>query len=314
MDFWKKNINHFINFINYIFEHLLCIIVLILILVISLVVLRSFPTIMPKDVQSQEIYILGISLNNISIWFTAIGLIFTALWSMYQYTKNKNANQQEKASEIAKSFAEQLTQKCTIISNVFEKSSLFEILDFNNIDCLYFSTFNTNEIRNIYNDDNYISKYKEAKKQANLNTVYYNVLESLISVESYDTIKNNHKSYTTQEARELFILDNANMPFLFDILVYNVLNELEYLCMYLSSQAAGSKYVYQSLHQVFLRTIRVLAIEISISNNKSYSDKYYTNIIAVYNEWKSLYSNGLKKEKSLKAKIEKILNPQIKTV
>lgn len=94
----------------------------------------------------------------------------------------------------------------------------------------------------------------------------------------------------------------------------DVLNELEYLSMFLSSQAAGSKYVYQSLHQVFLRTVRALAVEISITNNSSYSDKYYTNLISVYNEWKNLYLRELLKEQNLKNKIEKILNPKIKTV
>lgn len=104
------------------------------------------------------------------------------------------------------------------------------------------------------------------------------------------------------------------MPFLFDELISDVLNQLEYLCMFLSSQVAGSKYVYQSLHQVFLRTVRALAVEISITNNKSYSDKYYTNLISVYNEWKKLYLKDLLKERTLKDKIEKILNPKIKTV
>jgi len=84
--------------------------------------------------------------------------------------------------------------------------------------------------------------------------------------------------------------------------------------MYLSSQVAGSKYVYQSLHQVFLRTVRALAIRISIANNTSYSDKYYTNIISVYNEWKNLYANDLKNEKEIKKKVDQVLNPKIKTV
>ncbi len=123
-----------------------------------------------------------------------------------------------------------------------------------------------------------------------------------------------NKQYSTEEARELFVLDNSDLPFKFNLLISNVLNELEYLCMNLSSQAAGSKYVYQSLHQVFLRTIRCLSVEIAISNNNYYSDKFYTNTIYVYNEWTNLYILNLQKENKLKSEVNDILNPKIKTV
>ena len=103
------------------------------------------------------------------------------------------------------------------------------------------------------------------------------------------------------------------MPVLFSQLVSLTLNELEYISMYIASQAAGSKYVYQSLHQIFLRTIKLLAPIIALQN-KDYSDKYYTNIIFVYNEWAELRQIGLKREKKNKEKANKILNPKIKTV
>ena len=48
--------------------------------------------------------------------------------------------------------------------------------------------------------------------------------------------------------------------------------------------------------------------------NKDYSDKYYTNIIHVYNEWCTLRDMDLKNEKKKKEKVNKILNPKIKMV
>lgn len=302
------------SFIDYIKKHLGYLILTLIFIIGTGFFLLLLPINNAIEVESQEIKLFGISLDNWEIWITVIGAVIASVWAMYQYTKTEALRQQEKASEIAKSFATTLTNKCNIICTVIEKSSLNEVLDFKNKDCFCFSTFNTNEIRRVYDDDNFISKYKEAKKKADLNTVYYNVLESLISLESLSDIRKSHTTYETQQARKLFILDNSSLPFLFDVLVCDVLNELEYLCMFLSSQVAGSKYVYQSLHQVFLRTVRVLAVEISISNNKSYSDKYFTNLISVYNEWKILYSKGLKKENKLKEQIEDILNPKIKTV
>lgn len=162
----------------------------------------------PEQVESQEILLGGISLDNWGIWITIIGAIIASLWAMYQYSKNLSFKQQEKASEIAKCFADNLTQKCMIVCIVIEKSILNDILDFKNKDCFCFSQFNTNEIRNIYNDDNFISRYKEIREKADLNNIYYNLLEALISIETFDEIQIKHPTYTTGQARKLFQLGN----------------------------------------------------------------------------------------------------------
>lgn len=131
------------------------------------------------------------------------------------------------------------------------------------------------------------------------------------SMEEYNNIYK--RTYTDKEARELFILDNQNLPFHFETLVSDVLNELEYICMYISSQSAGTYYIYQSLHQMFLRTVKALATTIGY-HNKNYSDKYYTNIIHVYVEWQKIRKKDEEKEKINKLKAFKYLEPKIRRV
>lgn len=121
------------------------------------------------------------------------------------------------------------------------------------------------------------------------------------------------KEYSDEEARNLFVLDNQNLPFRFTNLVAEVLNELEYICMYISSQSAGSYFVYQSLHQIFLRTIKSVALYLAYPN-KNYSDKYYTNVIHVYKEWYNKREFDKRKEKKNKRTAYKYLEPKIKTV
>lgn len=121
------------------------------------------------------------------------------------------------------------------------------------------------------------------------------------------------REYSDEDARQLFILDNKYLPFIFSRLVSEVLNELEYICMYISSQSAGSYFVYQSIHQIFLRTVKAAALNIAYTN-KNYSDKYYTNIIHVYKEWYNKREFDLRKEKNNKRKAYKYLEPKIKTV
>ena len=84
--------------------------------------------------------------------------------------------------------------------------------------------------------------------------------------------------------------------------------------MNISSHAAGSTFIYQSLHQIFFDTVNTLAFEISIRNDGKYSDKFYTNIIHVYNEWQKIYKKSRKNETNKKNQNKKILNPKIKTV
>ena len=91
------------------------------------------------------------------------------------------------------------------------------------------------------------------------------------------------------------------------------LNKLEYICMNISSRAADSNYIYQSLHQIFLRTIRNLYMEISIINTNA-CDKFYTNIIHVYNMWRNKYLHEYRVENYRIKKVNDKLNPKNKTV
>ena len=78
-------------------------------------------------------------------------------------------------------------------------------------------------------------------------------------------------------------------------MICEMLNNLEYMCMYIATNVADEKYIYNSLHQQFLKAVSLLYFEISFPNTDS-KDKYYTNIIQVYNLWKNKYIRISKKE------------------
>ena len=308
MKYIDKLLYNFQNWFEYIKEHLFRTIVIVI------VVFTSITLFYQLSITNNDFKILGISLKNWIDWVSFCGLIVGAFWAIYQFDKNKTQKQQEKASEIAKSFSDELATKCSIIYGVLEHSEIYNLLELKEKNYDSFKVFNTNEIRAIYNDDNFIEKYKRTYLESDLEQIYYRILDSRITFNNFKDLTNRNKQYSEEEAKNLFILDNSYLPFHFSTLVSDVLNELEYLCMSLSSQAAGSKYVYQSLHQIFLRTVRLLCVQIALSNNKFYSDKYYTNVIHMYNKWTELYMQDLKKEKRLKSKVNNLLNPKIKTV
>lgn len=65
----------------------------------------------------------------------------------------------------------------------------------------------------------------------------------------------------------------------------NLLNKLEYFAMYFNCNLADEKVVYQSLHQVYLSIVEELYCFIAYKNNSDGKDKFYTNLIDLYNIW-----------------------------
>ena len=88
------------------------------------------------------------------------------------------------------------------------------------------------------------------------------------------------------------------------------------MCMYISTRVADEKYIYNSLHQQFLKAISLLYISISLVNTDN-KDKNYTNIITVFNIWKDKYIKLEKKEQKIQLKQKRLKEkskPQIPKV
>lgn len=329
MYYWEKIKKHFCNWFYYGKEHLLRFITVLLLLVLLCFVLTLFPKLFENG--EQHIFIFDITLSNWSIWLGIIAIAGTAIWAFYEYDKSRISTQQEKASEIARIFSDSLLLKCNTVIAVYENSELSQMLkQFSTLNSP-FEHFTTDELREITNNDDFPSLYKEFRDSIDFDYLYFRVLEKKITTKSdysakYNLIdkdkdedkdKNKDKKehqYSTEEARALFTLSNSSFPFHFSNLVDEVLNTLEYVCMNISSHAAGSIFIYQSIHQIFFDTVNTLAFEISIRNNGKYSDKFYTNIIHVYNEWQKSYKKSRKNEATKKDQNKKMLNPKIKTV
>lgn len=283
-NFFEENFKHLKNFwkyIQYIFNHLFCVILLIFIVFLSCLFLSKCTIINPSTVESQEILIAGISLDNWGIWFTAIGLIITAVWSMYQYHKNFLIKQQEKATAIAQEFANHLVEKFGLISDtllgdeqfnkIIEKFPLEKFKDFTVLEVLELSNN-----KNIFNDFN-----------------------------SIITSKSTQKRYTRLLKKRYSKVEREKFDSFFPLLVENTLNKLEAVCISITSKAAGSQFIYDSLHATFLNIVQLLAIHIC-SNNKNNVDKYFSHIISVYNMWMQEREKSIKANNKTMKKIDKL--------
>lgn len=295
MSFSKLFDNYKNSFLKYFFKFIKIIPILFLVsifLLLSLVFFNFCDIHNPASVESQEIYIYGISLNNWGTWITLIGLFFTAIWSMHQYVKNRLSKQQEKASQIATDFADNLIEKMGLISKTLLKNTYIQkitsIFD-NHPESL--SQFTTFEIEEIIKDENVFKNFKNILCSEDIQKEYINFL---------------NEKYSTSEQEKF----NSKFP----VLVESTLNHLEAICINITSQAAGSQFIYDSLHQTFLKTIKILAVLIA-SNNDNNVDKYFTNIIQVYNMWNKRKNKDIKKLKKTQRKIKKMekkMNNEVK--
>lgn len=230
---------------------------------------------------NQTILIWGITLDNILSIFTIFGIIIGAVWAMYQYDKNKRVKQQEKGSLIAMKFSEKLVDEISIVNGVLSKIKFIEknILSINPNSI---SKFDTNELLSVIKEKKVIEDYLDIIHSKNVQNIYKDYLNKCFSKPE--------KGY---------------FPPKFYHLITNLLNELEYICMDISSNTAGSQYIYPSLHQIFLDTVHMLYINIAIQNN-NYPDKYYINIIQVYNIWNNMRNKEKNEYNNVKNKIKKI--------
>lgn len=276
----------------------------------------------PADIESQQILLLGISIENWLQWVTIITILYTAGWAIYQYKKNIASKRQEKATQIAKEFSS-IVNDLDIIETVYKESLLIGFFPMQEDQIDKFKYFNVEEIRRIFKDDDYVYKYKKRSTllRKQLDNLYhlelYKRSKSYSILEDYNKLKekiirNEIENKETKKIEKIFI-NNSQIPYHFWDLESNVLNKLEYICMDISNKAADSNYIYQSLHQMFLRCMRFLGVQISIANISS-TDKYYTNIIHVYNDWRNKYKKNLKLEEKRIKKSNEALNPKIKTV
>lgn len=315
MYYLDKIKTHLSNWWEYIKEHFVRIIVISFILSLFCLAFYFFPKeniIENGVITEQHIIIFGITLENWFTYISMIALLITAIWAIYQFDKNNSRKQHEKGAEISKIISNDLLYKCSILGEVIIRSELDNLFHFDNLKPSIFKNFDKTELVNLFdNQDEIFIEIKSICTSNEIQQIYFRCLETNITQQNYKDLLD--KVYSDEDAEKLFKLDNACMPFNFLGLVTSTLNDLEYISMFISSQSAGSKYIYQSLHQFFIRTIKILAPLICIQN-KDYSDKYYTNIIHVYNTWCLMRKKDLKKEQKNKEKINKILNPKIKTI
>lgn len=273
-------------------------------------------------IENQQLKLFGITIENWAQWITIITIPFTAGWALFQFKKGRDIKKQEKAVDIAREFSENLIEDLEVINIVLSQSKLFSEISLSKEQIKKIEYFNVDEARRIKKNDDCVYEYnlKKDKLRNHLNNIYHVVLYSNLEILKREELlillnKAIIDKLSLEELENInnVLLEKSNKPYDFLDFKDRILNKLEYICMNISSKAADSKYIYQSLHQSFLRTVRNLYMDIACANT-DYKDKFYINIIHVYNEWKKIYLKESRLEERRIKKANQKMNPKTKTV
>ena len=221
------------------------------------------------------------TLCNIVMAVCAIVGLGAILIAKSEYNHNRSKESAERAIEMAEYFMNNILILFTIIKNISAKNGVNSIIK--RVMFYDMVDFDYDEMKRLYGESN-IKKINEI-----INKTY-------ISVPS-------------PSEKEIKI------PF--DTFVSQTLNKLEYMCMHFSSNLADDDFIYNSLHQIFISSMQSCYCTIA-KLNTSNKDKYYTNIITVYNKWADKYYGAQEKEELIKEETEKrrkeATRPSIKTI
>ena len=280
------------HYIKYLLNHWRRLLIFLIILIIFVLLILFGAEIEPVSKNfgdgEQLIIIFGITLQNWGTMLAIIGTIITLLWAIYEYDKRRSIMQQEKAAEIANIFSTEIVEKLSIIGDVLTSNKIISD-GLKKVNQRYISRFDIYEMKEI------LSKHKSIKNTDNFIENILNEIKSSKMQEEYEKLLD--IVYSEEEKKRF--------PKKFLMLVQITLNRLEFVCMNISSNAAGSQFIYQSLHQIFLQTIHVLYFWISYKNDDGI-DKYNTNIIAVYNIWNKEREKRIKQHNKTTLKVEKL--------
>ena len=271
----------------------ICIIILCFLGIIALLCKSIYGLIYPSVIEI---------IANITVIISCIIAFFTLYWFIMDYKKRYATSRTEKAIQLAEEYANDIMNKITYIGFVMKDIGISDLIE--HIDSTGFHDFTYNELCRLLTAEeiktikeklysNKISDKIFLKNKALSLSNYKDISEflRLLRTVSEEAPKNNRVSVFQIE---------------FNSILADVLNQLEYFSMWFVTGVADEKAVYQSLHQTFLKHIKFLYYPIA-SINKSGTDKYYTNIIKLYNLW----SDERKRQINLELSHEKDLENKV---
>lgn len=207
---------------------------------------------------------------------------------------NKNAKRDaiNQAVEIAKIYQSSIIDKMTFLLTIYQSIEFDKYMRKLLPDISY--KFNTEEAHKVMGDacfkeqENYIQKIDMTA----VNVARQKFEECINGLEEGQNDK--LKQVLNQASARITVIDVRG----------DLLNTLEWIAMLINTGVADESVIYPSLHQTFLPYIRMEYLTISNLNSENNdADKYYTNIIELYEKWTKKREASKNREREAEEKL-----------
>lgn len=250
------------------------------IIVISILLMISSSLLFFKFQKEQNVYVelLYYITQIISSIFVISGVVI-AIWQYYLSCMDSNRNIDvicvQKAIDLSEYYKDNILAYIAAMEYIFDNSGISEI--FSKIDKSNIEHFDQKELF-IYIKDEDRDKLKKIQNTvkfseviANANAIYnLGLNDELIKLcRKHDSTKFEQKQISTFLGK----------------LITKILNNMEYFSMHFTHNVADETVVYKSLHQTYIKLVKMLYYHIAIKNPLSTTTKYFTNIIELYKIW-----------------------------
>ena len=204
-----------------------------------------------------------------------------------------NYQKREKAIEMAKVFSE-LIDKTILVSEVLKNLEAINKVNISDSDYNHLNYFDEDELKKLFDEDD-LGKIKSEINIENIGLEKYISAYAITGDSSLNKFKDeiifliNEKFLRNEKTKQEYDKMDIIIKREFSKTMVELLNQLEWFSMHFMSDIAEEKTVYQSLHQIYLKTIKLYYPHIAYLNRKGIKDKYYCNIIGLYVKWANIY-------------------------
>lgn len=229
---------------------------------------------------------------------TSLSIIITIIGAIIAYKTFKDSKKRkidENAVSLALFFQTSILNEASHIFALLKDSDYSSIMQ--KIKLSDMRLFNIEEIKSLTNNENILAEIESAIKKLDPKKIvfYLNLC---------DTPNCNDNKIISTSIRHYVESDDTNLLYsAMKSKIISILNQLEWFAMNLNSNIANEEIIYQSLHQTFITFIATFYYFICSFNNAGYN-KYYTNIIELYNLWLARQTEMKMAEDDAKRKVE----------
>lgn len=234
----------------------------------------------------------------ISSIFVISGVVI-AVWQYYLTSKSTKTEieiqQVQRAIDLSEYYKDNILKYYPAIEYIYDKTGILKIINTLKLENL--NDFDCHELRDLFSPEQIQElkaiQYSESFFQAIIEANFiYNLHLELWTIQP--------DKEADDEADDIISINkkSAAVAFLSN-LVSNVLNNTEFFALHFSHKTADESVVYQSLHQSYFELIRLMYYYLS-NQNVDPSDKYFTNTIQLFIDWRN-EKNRQKEDRSEKS-------------